>query len=170
MTKNGHNMVGLCCSWGSFAFPHEHPWFLMLGIWLGATAPDWLEMAWYDFEKKRRMSIIEHRTWTHWLLPWIALLAGSYHLASQDTGYWILFGFAVGGIAHLVVDIPNPTGVPIWGPFRRNRKSLKWWKSREMEIPIVFVFGMTATILHHWTGNGLFQWIQNTSEMVQKLQ
>ena len=150
MTKHGHNAVGACCALGSLAFPHEHPWFIMLGVYLGAGAPDWLEVSWYDVQRRCRASLIEHRTWTHWLPAWILLISYAWYEAQTESGFWILFGFAVGGLVHLLVDWPNPTGIPIMTPLRRSRHSLKLWRSSEHTLLISMVFLAGAFGLHYY--------------------
>lgn len=97
----------------------------------GGTAPDWLEIAWWT---RARRLWITHRTATHWGLAWIAALILSYcslgrtHLFSAA-----LFGFACGGLMHLLADWPNPLGVPwIW-----KRHSLNWWKSGRCDLVVI---------------------------------
>ena len=41
------------------------------------------------------------------------------------------WGFGIGGLLHLLVDLPNPMGIPILTPTRRF--SLKLWKSGKFE-------------------------------------
>ena len=85
-----------------------------MGI-LGGTAPDWLEIAWWS---RRHRLWVTHRTITHWGLGWLALLAYAY--VSLNHQFWapLVFGFAAGGVMHLLADWPNPLGVP-W-IFRRH--------------------------------------------------
>lgn len=97
---------------------------------LGGTAPDWLEVAWWS---SRHRLWITHRTWTHWGLAWLALLGYSY--VELRLRFWapLLFGFAGGGIMHLLADWPNPLGVP----WIVGRHSLKLWKSGRCDIIVV---------------------------------
>lgn len=105
---------------------------------LGATAPDWLELPFLRGEdlhgRPLRLSVIPHRTLTHWVPLWLLLLAGGLWQAAQLPGS-LAVGFAVGGLTHLLMDVPNPMGVPLWVPWRR--KSLRWWRSGEHEIFLV---------------------------------
>jgi hypothetical protein len=96
----------------------------------GGTAPDWLEVAWWS--RSRRLWIT-HRTWTHWGLAWIALLAASYHWLGGHPLAAALFGFAAGGLVHLLADWPNPLGVP----WVAGRHSLKLWNSGHCDWLIV---------------------------------
>lgn len=102
-----------------------------LGILWGINSPDWLEIARYQ-HPVGRVSFIEHRTFTHWLPAWIALggYLAYYGYNHIHQWWWTLpFGFVLGGIIHLLTDLPNPTGIPILTPFKKSRVSLHWWKS-----------------------------------------
>ena len=125
----------------------------------GGTAPDWLEVAWW--RRKRRLWVT-HRTITHWGIGWVALLGLGWHgLIHQPHPLWAapLFGFACGGVMHLLADWPNPLGVPwIW-----RRHSLNLWKSGNCDLIVVgAAWGGTlwlaqslcarAPLLEHWLG------------------
>jgi len=97
----------------------------------GGTAPDWMEVAWWS---RARRLWITHRTATHWGVGWVAALVLSYQ-ALRHGHPWAppLFGFACGGLMHLLADWPNPLGVPwIW-----QRHSLNWWKSGRCDLIVV---------------------------------
>ena len=102
---------------------------VLMGMF-GGTAPDWLEVAWWT--RKRRLWLT-HRTWTHWGLAWIALLIYSWLALKHHLWAPLLFGFACGGIMHLLADWPNPTGIP----WIAGRHSLKLWKSGECDMLVV---------------------------------
>lgn len=117
---------------------------LLAGAW-GGTAPDWMEIAWWRSKKKYRGAArlwITHRTLTHWGIPWVTLLIYSY--VSLGAVWWspVAFGFASGGIMHLLTDWPNPMGVP-W-IFRRH--SLSMWRSGRLE-PMVIVLSWVGCAL-----------------------
>ncbi len=97
---------------------------------LGSTAPDWMEVAWWS--RSRRLWIT-HRTWTHWGVAWVGLLLGSYHALGTHALAAPAFGFACGGVMHLLADWPNPLGVP----WIAGRHSLNWWKSGRCDLVIV---------------------------------
>ena len=104
----------------------------------GGTAPDWLEIAWWS---RTRRLWIAHRSLTHWGVGWIAVLAVSYRsLGHAPLIAALLFGFACGGIMHLVADWPNPLGVP-W-IFKRH--SLNWWKSGRCDLLVVALSWVAA--------------------------
>lgn len=129
---------------------------------IGATAPDWLEI-----RKKDGGTIIRHRTITHWVPLWIVSLFFSYYLligydfkidllSQINHGNYfssILFGFSIGGIIHLIVDFPNPMGIPILTPY--HRFSLHLWKSGKYEgllvglslIISLFYIGVSSEII-----------------------
>lgn len=111
--------------------------------WVGGTAPDWMENAWWSSRRGKQLWIT-HRTWTHWGLAWITLLLwcylnlGRYRLAAPA------FGFAAGGLMHLLADWPNPLGVP-WLFVRRY--SLNLWKSGRCDYLLIFGVWTTALLV-----------------------
>ena len=109
-----------------------HMWSILAALagTAGGTAPDWLEVAWWS---KKRKLWIAHRTWTHWGIGWIALLAYSYSLLNTEPLAALAFGFAAGGIMHLLADWPNPMGVP----WIIKRRSLNLWKSGRCDLIVV---------------------------------
>ena len=119
-----------------------HVWMAAtaLAAYWGATAPDWLEQAWWSSGRGERLWIT-HRTWTHWGLAWIALLLFCYaHLGRHDFA-GPGFGFAAGGVTHLLADWPNPLGVP-W--LLTKRYSLRWWKSGRCDMLVVLAVWAAA--------------------------
>lgn len=108
--------------------------------YLGGTAPDWLENAWWSSGRGKQLWIA-HRTWTHWGLAWIGLLAWCYlHLAQYRLAA-PAFGFAAGGLMHLLADWPNPLGVP-W--LFAQRYSLRWWKSGRFDYLLIIIVWTAA--------------------------
>jgi membrane-bound metal-dependent hydrolase YbcI (DUF457 family) len=104
--------------------------FALLAGVAGATAPDWLEVAWWT---RARRLWITHRTLTHWGIGWAALLGLSWHLLGRHPAAPLAFGFACGGLMHLLADWPNPLGVPWVGP----RHSLNLWASGHCDLIVV---------------------------------
>jgi hypothetical protein len=124
-----------------------HLWLaaaLIAGI-AGGTAPDWLEVAWWS--RKRRLWIT-HRTATHWGIGWLLLLAGSYHWLGRAPLAAPAFGFACGGLMHLLADWPNPLGVP----WIAARHSLNWWNSGHCDLLVVGASWLAAwwVVAHLW--------------------
>lgn len=111
-------------------------------FWVSAlpasTAPDWLEIRVGD------RTLIPHRTVTHWVLPWAALLAAGVFWLAQAPGIApaVMAGFAVGGLTHLLGDSLTPMGVPLWTPFRR--VALMRVPSGRLDLLLVIVAWMVA--------------------------
>lgn len=62
---------------------------------------------------------LEHRTLTHWFIPYIIGISLAYFLGHP----WVLF-FCIGALVHILLDSLSLMGVPIWAPFGK-RKGLK---------------------------------------------
>jgi hypothetical protein len=125
-----------------------HVWVLLsfIAAVAGGTAPDWLEVAWWT--RKRRLWIT-HRTITHWGVGWIALLVFSYReLGHHQALAALAFGFACGGLMHLLADWPNPLGVP----WIAGRHSLNWWNSGHCDLLVVGASWVAAWFVagHVW--------------------
>ncbi|WP_414039413.1 metal-dependent hydrolase [Acidithiobacillus sp. M4-SHS-6] len=145
----GVAIAGLAYRFGAHIAMYEVGMVALAG-WYGGVAPDRLEMrkSWKDKKGWHSTTTIPHRTYTHVLLFWLlasiagglALLIG--HPVNMDPIYWVVFGFFMGGLTHIIVDWPNPMGVPLVDPHKRH--SLRLWRSGEYEIPIILVFGLFA--------------------------
>lgn len=132
-----------------FSDPY-HLWAIvtLLFAYAGGTAPDWLEIAWWSRRGGKRLWIT-HRSWTHWGLAWIALLVFSYRALGRAPMAAPAFGFAAGGVMHLLADWPNPLGVP-W--LLTQRHSLQWWKSGRCDYLIIITAWLSALAIadHVW--------------------
>ena len=159
MGRTGHHFTGLAAGLlvaaaGWHAFGASSLAAVPFG-WSGGTAPDWLEMAHAEFSGSRqkwiRVSVIPHRTITHWWLLWLvpALLVtvwpfhipdfhffASRTLAISGVLRMALAGFTAGGVMHLLMDVPNPTGIPILTPLARSRFGFGWWRSGNALEPL----------------------------------
>jgi hypothetical protein len=152
MTLTGHRATSLGAAAIAYSIAHAYhglPWLAALLAVPGATAPDWLEIAW--FKKGIRHSIIPHRTWTHWLLLWGALY--SWALLSLQQHGWAsaLLGFCIGSFVHLAMDLPNPSGIRFLHPFRQ-RVTLNWWRGDQMVWPMVWFSWLVGALSLHWAG------------------
>ena len=133
MTNTGHKLAGLAVgAMAATALLHCNPdgaWFAVFGGYFGGTLPDRLE--WVG---KSRWC--DHRTITHWWPIWIGLGIWSIWNAGQ---IWASFfvGMSVGAISHILLDWPNPTGIPLRHPWKRH--SLQWWRSGQHEVLILLV-------------------------------
>jgi len=123
---------------------HYYLWTILTCFagYVGGTAPDWLESAWWSRGRGKRLWIT-HRTWTHWGLGWIVLVIASYSNLKVVPLAAPIFGFAAGGLMHLVADWPNPLGVP-W--LLKKRYSLRWWKSGRCDY-VIIACAWTAAIM-----------------------
>lgn len=119
----------------------------VLAGWHGGVFPDAVEHI-------RGRYWIAHRTITHWVPLWLALMAWlvmhpySATLPHPILLYPALLGFACGGITHLLFDWPNPTGIPWLHPWKRH--SLKLWKSGQADLALVMLWAAmigTATMI-----------------------
>lgn len=141
-SKSGHLATGaasgVIATLISYKLVSFQPLYLFILTFLasipGGTAPDWLEISSWTPETGRQ-SVIKHRTITHWGILWFVLWVIS--LACIPVVVWatIVFGFATGGMMHLLMDWPNPMGVP-WLRIKK-RHSLKLWRSGEHEFILV---------------------------------
>ena len=134
-----HKITGLCagvlCGGWLHSMGHGMPEVIATAAFFAGSAPDYLE-----FPVKTKFGgqtrLIAHRTWTHWVPPWIALLGvGAVELYLYNSLLAnAIVGFAVGGLTHLCMDIPNPKGV--WLLLPRRPVSLKLWKSGSGDLLI----------------------------------
>lgn len=99
-----------------------------VGTLIGSTLPDWLELP--IRRQGVRMSLIPHRTITHWVAPW--LVAGwfsvAHVMAHGGMWWWGVTGVVAGVMTHLFLDWLTPMGIPIILPFSRSsaRKWRRW--------------------------------------------
>ena len=166
MKLKGHRKVGIVGSfWVAYFMFNNYPlWLMTISIYtfmLGNTAPDTLEFSRYDESQYfKRKSLIPHRTYTHWFVLWFALFlsAGTFVYLQYHYAFPVLT-YAMGGLIHLLCDLPNPTGVPFLHPKKR-RKSLNWWKSGENENLIAFVLvGISVYAMFILKGPDVYQWV-----------
>ncbi|MHB1666149.1 metal-dependent hydrolase [Thiomonas sp.] len=149
MTKTGHQLTGLGTAAIALALVdlrggHMLAWLGSTAAFFGATAPDWLEAP-YGWARRKRLSLIPHRTITHWLPLWVLLLGLGVAYGRSPPGAMAM-GFALGGLVHLAMDVPNPMGIPVFVP--NQRVSLRWWKSGQHEIALVLLlWGLGALSL-----------------------
>jgi membrane-bound metal-dependent hydrolase YbcI (DUF457 family) len=167
----GHKLTGIaagCLAAAAlFLLIHDRSLVAIPAGYVGGTAPDWLEIAHAEFSSQQqrwvRRSIIPHRTITHWWPLWLILLAGviawpvpawiiSLGLFNGENLFTVnlapllravLAGFAAGGVMHLIMDVPNPSGIPILTPMAYSRWSLHWWRSGNAQEPLAGL-GMVA--------------------------
>ena len=103
----------------------------MVASLMGASAPDWLEIArfrttWFGWGPRVRESVIPHRTFTHTFSLWVLAILGTATMALRtDQVVWeFAFAFCLSAFGHLVLDIRTPMGIPLW-PFGRR---YRWYR------------------------------------------
>jgi hypothetical protein len=139
--RTGHRLTGLAAgvlvaAWGWVHFGGISLTAVPAG-YFGGTAPDWLEISRAEYSQKyqrwMRKSVIPHRTITHWWPLWMMSTIAAWFVIPTYPAFalWLpaALGFLAGGWMHLIMDIPNPTGIPIKTPRARSRYGLGWWKS-----------------------------------------
>lgn len=137
MTKTGHYLTGIggsLLAFSSSAYFGGYEAVSAVFVFLGVTAPDWMEVRLLTTDDGNRVSIIPHRRVTHWMLGWVLLLSLAINLLPSFEGSCLL-GFSIGGLLHVLTDFPNPMGVPVLHPW--SRSSLRWWASGKREWLIV---------------------------------
>lgn len=153
MTLVGHRATGLGAAAIAFSVVYAYdglmPYLAAALAFPGATAPDWLEVA--SFKNGVRQSWIKHRTWTHWLPVWVGLFVWGFLSMHEHVWAVVVLGFAVGGLMHLAMDIPNPSGIRILHPYRQ-RVSFNWWRGDQMVWPLVYCSWFAGLLALHWAG------------------
>lgn len=119
--------------------------FVVLGSFIGARAPDWLESAVYNKKRRWKLRLLPHRSLTHWPWPWL-LLCGFAALALPWWGQALLLGFALAGLLHLMLDFFTPMGIPFGNPFGK-RLGLGWVRTGSWgELPFVLLCLVLAAL------------------------
>lgn len=116
------------------------------GVILGSRGPDRLEITHINWAASQRVSLIPHRTLTHWPPLWafFTWLAWDGLKECNDSLPCILtlvgFGFCVGSWLYLLFDVMTPMGIPLLSPFG-TRTTLNVYKTQSLgEIACIGVF------------------------------
>lgn len=141
MTSKGHKLTamafgGLIAAMmltGHLVPPYPQEYILAVtGLWfagivIGSSSPDWLEVVTHvkggTGQKDRRLSLIPHRTLTHWPPLWIGI---AYLLWQQEFTWFVesfAFGFIASALLHIAMDSLSKSGVPILLPLAKFRSS-----------------------------------------------
>ena len=111
-----HQGVGLAAAVAAYAL--GVPAVISACSYFGASAPDWMEVPWKSNE--HRLSMIPHRTLTHWPVPWFVLVLYALLLPPDAVLLsHVLIGFSAGSLLHILMDSMTPMGVPVFVPWRR---------------------------------------------------
>ena len=123
LTKRNHALSGILLAEGSLAlispslltlpglnyvFQNDVStvFYVVAGSIIGAVFPD------IDL----RIPFLEHRTLTHWFIPYLAGLIAAYFY-----DYYLALFFCIGALVHILLDSLSLMGVPIWTPFGRRK-------------------------------------------------
>ncbi len=135
---------------------------------LGATAPDWLE--WVLSLGGRP---VKHRTVTHVTIYWI--FAVILLLILPKDGFLLhLFGFAVGGLSHVLADACTVSGVPFfpWSTRRFHLFGGRLRTGQPAEVifsALVLVCGVViALLVHRGDGSGYLPFFPDYAEKYQR--
>ncbi|WP_432263229.1 metal-dependent hydrolase [Cupriavidus sp. TMH.W2] len=127
-SKSAHFMAGVML--GGIAAYSGHDNFsawqvvtIFIGCLWGSSAPDWLEVSGWTWWGTR-ISLIPHRTITHWMLGWMLLTGWSAIKASLIGSFWwcAAFGFCLSALTHVLMDYRTPMSVPVLHPYKRVRR------------------------------------------------
>ncbi|MDK9790598.1 metal-dependent hydrolase [Vibrio sp. D431a] len=164
MTGKGHTQCGFAFSVFPIMVSYQNVGAIpaalaMITCVLGATAPDWLEIRVTKNGESR--TLIPHRTITHIIALWTLLAIYAYcSVKGIDTPYYdlpliehgsvaaSLFGFACGGLVHLLGDIPNKQKIPIFTTY--DGIAFNLWKSGKNEGLLVALTSFIAMALMLW--------------------
>lgn len=134
----------------------------VVGAVAGSVAPDLLEVPvfvpGFGFGARKRLSLIPHRTWTHWWPFWLVPLAVALVAAwPRPSAAALALGFGLGGLLHLAMDLMTPMGLPVtWPPTRAaRRKSLFVYRNGEFIKEWGVVAAVWAIALASAFGPGL---------------
>ncbi len=135
---------------------------------LGATAPDWLE--WVLSLGGRP---VKHRTVTHVTIYWI--FAVILLLILPKDGFLLhLFGFAVGGLSHVLADACTVSGVPFfpWSTRRFHLFGGRLRTGQPAEVifsALVLVCGVViALLVHRGDGSGYLPFFPDYAAKYQR--
>lgn len=160
-SARAHQLMGYPCAVAAAAWVYDygavHSVLAAVAGYLGSMAPDRLEEKWWSPEFRR---FLAHRGWTHIIGLWcIGLYCGWWWMWH----WWgaALFGFAIGGLAHLLTDMPNKPGVPLL--WIQGRVCLNLWKSGTADgllISLLWAFALWVVDWRLWDGTGA-DWINS---------
>ncbi len=71
-----------------------------------------------------KKQVINHRREPHMPLVWIILFALLFAIIKPGIATTVMWGIAVGVFSHLFIDMFNPAGIPLFGPFKRKKVNI----------------------------------------------
>lgn len=113
MSKTGHILTGVALAAAAYHLAPKAPLIAGAAI-VGALLPDAAEgvVGWWG---EARLSLIPHRTLTHWLYIYVALLFAAHRFPAIPQE--ILIGLCAGSLLHIALDAFSPMGIPLGNPF-----------------------------------------------------
>ncbi len=98
----------------------------VLASCFGAVLPDMLDQRASRMTRNPQRTFNRiHRGVTHWFGWWLALFLVAGLLPLPPHGRAVVLGVGFGALSHIVLDMLNPTGVPLHPFSRKNRFSLR---------------------------------------------
>lgn len=118
MNKAGHHITSAAMAMAAWPALSAHDPLIgavaAVGMLAGASAPDWLEgVVWLG---DKRLSLLPHRTLTHWPVFWL-ICAALAAMAWSGIARTLALGFIAGSLLHIAMDLGTPTGIPLFLPF-----------------------------------------------------
>lgn len=142
-----HHVTGVMTALPAFALAQQlelHPVLVAIGCIAGGKCPDWLEIPLQNGSGRR---LIPHRRITHWMFGWIAIFFLCLWWNKFDPVFpSALAGFSLGALTHILMDVVNPTGVPVLHPWRRS--SLNWWPGGKRDFLQSMMWFFTCLTLY----------------------
>lgn len=114
----------------------------MSGVFMGASAPDWLELP-IMRDGKVIARIIKHRTVTHWPPIWIGL---AYWISLYELPWQFVIvahGFILSALFHIAIDGLSYSGVPFLLPFSKYRVRFPLYRTGKFSEFVVISFMMS---------------------------
>jgi membrane-bound metal-dependent hydrolase YbcI (DUF457 family) len=111
VSRNGHFFVALSVGAVMVALDPDPPKVVLaLGIVLGGSLPDQIELVVGYGLRGERYSLFRHRGFSHVPWPWmgLALLALRPEILAQFAG-----GLAIAALIHIAVNALSPSGIPL---------------------------------------------------------
>lgn len=146
MSKTGHILTGVALATAAYHIAPNAPVIAGAAV-VGALLPDAAEgvVGWWG---EARLSIIPHRTLTHWLYVYVALLFASHRLSGLAQE--LIVGLCAGALLHIALDAFSPMGIPLGNPFGQRTAiggGTLYRTGAFSELPLLFVvFLITAGI------------------------
>lgn len=88
-----------------------------------------------------------HRGIPHTPIFWVVVLWFLFGVFTGPGSTLFLVGLSIGVVSHLVLDLLNPAGIPIWFPFSRRKTTLVPIRAGKMLEKVVFIVLMGVQVV-----------------------